>query len=357
MDQETLTMLGDMVSQWATDNHQRLQRLERQASDKAAHEALFAELHGLGLLDLLGEAVSHNDMQAVAEMAYQLAHHSPSVALMVVQQNLAAWLLAESGQPAASGWVALPLFDSVGEWQYQPLAQQSSAKQLTGRWQGIPLLSMAQQLLLPLVTGKDDEFRLIRLPLSLPVTGVSISRPLHTLGLKACPQNDLACDGISLTQSATLLKGSTALQAVSCLWSQAEVCIMALRAGIANASYQTALDYAGQRWQGGKLIINHSLIRKMLADFYRDVAHMDNAWRSTAQQLTANQPLSPGQMGTALQTGKRLPWLTSDGIQILGGVGYMEDYPQEQRYRDAKQCEFLLGHPQAREFTLWQATL
>lgn len=48
-------------------------------------------------------------------------------------------------------------------------------------------------------------------------------------------------------------------------------------------------------------------------------------------------------MNTQTFSANVLPWLTSDGIQLLGGVGYMEDYPQERRYRDAKQCEFYWG--------------
>jgi alkylation response protein AidB-like acyl-CoA dehydrogenase len=34
---------------------------------------------------------------------------------------------------------------------------------------------------------------------------------------------------------------------------------------------------------------------------------------------------------------------TSDGIQILGGYGYMKDYGQEKRYRDARMVQALLG--------------
>jgi alkylation response protein AidB-like acyl-CoA dehydrogenase len=35
--------------------------------------------------------------------------------------------------------------------------------------------------------------------------------------------------------------------------------------------------------------------------------------------------------------------VTTDGIQILGGYGYMKDYGQEKRFRDAKQLNTLLG--------------
>ncbi|MFY9179728.1 MAG: acyl-CoA dehydrogenase family protein, partial [Venatoribacter sp.] len=82
---------------------------------------------------------------------------------------------------------------------------------------------------------------------------------------------------------------------------------------------------------------------------------MHELWQSLGTSLKPYQPLNSGQLSLALNSGEKLPWLSSDGIQILGGVGYMEDYPQERRYRDAKQCEFLLGHPQAKNFQQWKA--
>ena len=45
----------------------------------------------------------------------------------------------------------------------------------------------------------------------------------------------------------------------------------------------------------------------------------------------------------ALQVQKSACDLTTDGIQVLGGVGYMKDYGQEKRFRDAKQIQALLG--------------
>ena len=35
--------------------------------------------------------------------------------------------------------------------------------------------------------------------------------------------------------------------------------------------------------------------------------------------------------------------ITTDGIQVLGGYGYMKDYGQEKRFRDAKQAQALMG--------------
>jgi alkylation response protein AidB-like acyl-CoA dehydrogenase len=45
----------------------------------------------------------------------------------------------------------------------------------------------------------------------------------------------------------------------------------------------------------------------------------------------------------SLAVGQMACELTDDGIQVLGGNGYMEDYGQEKRFRDARQVQSLLG--------------
>jgi len=137
--------------------------------------------------------------------------------------------------------------------------------------------------------------------------------------------------------------------------THAEMCMMAIRSGIFESSYNMARDYAKTRWQGGKNIIDHSLVRKMLADLYQEKCAMYESWRGIAATIDPVSKLNDGQMGLALNSGERLPWVTSDGIQLLGGIGYMEDVAQARCFRDAKQCESLLGHPQARSFASWQA--
>jgi alkylation response protein AidB-like acyl-CoA dehydrogenase len=47
--------------------------------------------------------------------------------------------------------------------------------------------------------------------------------------------------------------------------------------------------------------------------------------------------------------------LTTDGVQVLGGNGYMKDYGQEKRFRDAKQVQSLMGMAPIRKLGLVKA--
>lgn len=357
MDQEISALLAQSIESWCGDNKALIEQMERYPLQHEFPAGIFETLNQLGILHLLADSDTHHEMQMLAEIAYQLAKHSPSLAVMVVQQNLAAWLYAESATEIPSGWLALPLFDAVVEWPCQlTRSNVGSRTYLQGRWQGIPVLPLASHALLPVVEKNADHFLLVAVPLGKNAfSGARTTAPVFSLGLRGCPLADLLLDNVAVAKKSILLSGEQAYSAMQVLWSQAEICMMAVRAGIAESSYAAARDYASQRYQGGKVIIKHSLIRKMLAEFYREKAGLDELWRAFSRTLTPGIRISQGQMGLALNSGERLPWLTSDGIQILGGVGYMEDYYQERRFRDAKQCEFLLGHPQARNFSLWQS--
>ena len=46
--------------------------------------------------------------------------------------------------------------------------------------------------------------------------------------------------------------------------------------------------------------------------------------------------------------------VTTDGVQILGGYGYMKDYGQEKRFRDAKQLQALLGIAPLKKLSYWK---
>jgi alkylation response protein AidB-like acyl-CoA dehydrogenase len=52
---------------------------------------------------------------------------------------------------------------------------------------------------------------------------------------------------------------------------------------------------------------------------------------------------SDGGSATALLVHEMAAEVVTDGVQVLGGNGYMKDYGQEKRYRDARQVQSFLG--------------
>lgn len=357
MDSATLTMLRQNVSMWCGRNAARLAGLEKGSWETGAAAQLFGELDGLGVLHILHDPTLHDAIGMVAETANAFARFSPSVALLVVQQNMAAYLLAEVNAPVPAGWVALPLYDSPGEWAFQIGSDlPAHGFRLNGVWGTLPALPIADCVLLPIVTGDGgDSFALVQVDCRRLPAQVVRGPAVLTLGLRGCPVGDLTFENVTLPQDAILASGTALKSTVEKLWSHAEICMLGIRAGILERSYAVAHDYAAARWQGGKFIIEHTQVRKMLAELYMAKCGFDERLHTLAAAIVPGAPLTAGQMALLLDSTAEAPRLASDGIQLLGGNGYMEDYGQERSFRDAKQCEMLLGRPHTKRGAAWEA--
>ncbi|SOE00232.1 acyl-CoA dehydrogenase family protein [Blastococcus haudaquaticus] len=107
--------------------------------------------------------------------------------------------------------------------------------------------------------------------------------------------------------------------------------------GVARAAYDYALEYARQRVQFGRPIIENQSIAFMLADMKTSIdAARLLVWRAAwmarvGQQFTAAE----GSM-SKLVAGETAVRVTEKAMQILGGNGYTREYPVERMARDAK---------------------
>ncbi len=111
----------------------------------------------------------------------------------------------------------------------------------------------------------------------------------------------------------------------------------AMAVGVGRAAYEYALDYAIQRKQFGRPIIQNQAISFTLADMKTEI---DCArllvWRA-AWMARNHKPFdcAEGSM-SKLKAGEMSVWVTERAIQILGGMGYVRDTPVERWHRDAK---------------------
>jgi alkylation response protein AidB-like acyl-CoA dehydrogenase len=107
--------------------------------------------------------------------------------------------------------------------------------------------------------------------------------------------------------------------------------------GIARAAFEFAVDYAKQRVAFGQPIIRHQAVAHQLADMAVDVECSQLLVRKAAWLAGAGQSFerAEGSM-SKLKAGETAVRVTEQAIQILGGYGYIRDFPVEKWYRDAK---------------------
>src|SRR5690349_8282355 len=107
--------------------------------------------------------------------------------------------------------------------------------------------------------------------------------------------------------------------------------------GIARAAYEYSLDYAKERVQFGRPIIENQAIAFKLADMKTEIdASRLLVWRASWMGATG-KPFENGEGSMSkLKAGETAVRVTEEAIQILGGYGYVREYPVERWHRDAK---------------------
>jgi acyl-CoA dehydrogenase len=106
--------------------------------------------------------------------------------------------------------------------------------------------------------------------------------------------------------------------------------------GIARAAMEAATAYAKERIQFGKPIAHHQAIQFMLADMARKVdAGRFLCWHAAWLRDNGKKNTAESAMAKCY-TGDMAMEVTTNAVQVLGGYGYMKDYPVEKYMRDAK---------------------
>jgi acyl-CoA dehydrogenase len=107
--------------------------------------------------------------------------------------------------------------------------------------------------------------------------------------------------------------------------------------GIARAAYEYSLDYAKERQQFGRAIIENQAIAFALADMKMEIdATRLLVWRAAWMGRAGHDFENAEGSMSKLKAGEVAVWSTERAIQILGGNGYTREYPVERMHRDAK---------------------
>ena len=126
--------------------------------------------------------------------------------------------------------------------------------------------------------------------------------------------------------------------------------------GIARAAYEYALEYAKEREQFGKRIIENQSIAFTLARMKMEIdAARLLVWR--AAWMGRNQIPFENAEGSMskLKAGEVAVWVTERAIQILGGNGYTREYPVERWHRDSKIYDIFEGTAEIQQLVIARA--
>ena len=181
--------------------------------------------------------------------------------------------------------------------------------------------------------------------------GLSQGQKFKKMGIKASHTAEVVLDDVRVPGSC-LLGGkekldarlararegqSSRVQAAMSTFEASRPLVGAQALGIARAAYEYALDYAKERKAFGRAIIENQGIAFKLADMKMEIdaarllVHRACWMGRNGKEFVAGE----GSM-SKLKAGEVAVWATEQAIQILGGYGYVREYPVEKWHRDSK---------------------
>jgi acyl-CoA dehydrogenase len=126
--------------------------------------------------------------------------------------------------------------------------------------------------------------------------------------------------------------------------------------GIARAAYEYALEYAKDRKQFGKAIIMNQSIAFTLARMKMEIeATRLLVWRAAWMGRNGHEFTAGEGSMSKLKAGEVAVWVTERAIQILGGYGYVREYPVERWHRDAKIYDIFEGTAEIQQLVIARA--
>jgi alkylation response protein AidB-like acyl-CoA dehydrogenase len=130
---------------------------------------------------------------------------------------------------------------------------------------------------------------------------------------------------------------SSRVQAAMATFEASRPAVGAQAVGIARAAYEYALDYAKERKQFGRAIIENQGIAFKLADMKTRTDAARLLVRRASWMAATGKTFEAGEGSMSkLFAGENAVWVTEQAIQILGGYGYVREYPVERWHRDSK---------------------
>ena len=192
----------------------------------------------------------------------------------------------------------------------------------------------------------------------VPSDGFSVTRIEHKMGIRGSPTAELAFTNLRVPASNRLGEEGDGWSIAMRTLDRSRTAIAAQAVGIAQGALEAAAAYARDRKQFGQRIGDFQQVGAMLADMdagteaarqllYKACVEID-AGAADASRWSAMCKLVAGD--TAMR-------VTTDAVQVLGGYGYIDEFPVERMMRDAKITQLYEGTQQIQRLVIARSLL
>jgi alkylation response protein AidB-like acyl-CoA dehydrogenase len=174
--------------------------------------------------------------------------------------------------------------------------------------------------------------------------GFSFGRKEKKLGIRTSATRELVFEDCLVPAENIIGREGMGFLMIMRLFDHSRPGIGAQAVGIAQGAMEAALEHAKSRIQFEHPIISFQAVQHMLANMATDIEAARTLVYSTARTIDSGAKSFSMESAMAKVFASDVAMrVTTDAVQILGGVGYMRDYPVEKMMRDAKITQIYEG--------------
>jgi len=182
--------------------------------------------------------------------------------------------------------------------------------------------------------------------------GVSVGKKENKLGIRSSSTTDVVFDEVRIPKENLLGKEGDGFKIAMKALDMSRPMVAALAVGVAQAAFEYAANYAKNRIAFGKPIAALQGIQFMLADMAMEIEAARLLVHKACWLKDAGLPYSAASSLSKGFAGDMAMRVTTDAVQILGGYGYIKEYPVEKYMRDAKIMQIYEGTSQVQRVVI-----
>ncbi len=183
--------------------------------------------------------------------------------------------------------------------------------------------------------------------------GLSAGKKEKKMGIRASNTSEVIFEQVRVPVENRLGKEGSGFRAAMETFDLSRPMIGALAVGVARAAYEAAVNYARERVQFGKPIAMQQAIQFMLADMAMEIeAARALVLKAAAIAEKQERRFSAYSAMAKAYASDMAMRVTTNALQVLGGYGYIRDYPLEKYMRDAKILQIYEGTNQIQRLVI-----
>lgn len=187
--------------------------------------------------------------------------------------------------------------------------------------------------------------------------GFTHGRKEDKLGMRSSETTELIFEDCRIHESQVLGSIGDGFKQSLTVLDGGRISIAALSIGIAEGAFDAALQYAMERKQFERPIIDFQAISFKLADMHTRIEASKLLTFRAADTINNGQKVSQQSAMAKLYASETAVAIANEAVQIHGGYGYIKEYPVEKYYRDAKLCTIGEGTSEIQKLVIARGVL